>query len=144
VSFGPAASGSSADGFVRVDPRDTCPCGSGETFEGCCRPLLSGTAAPTAERLMRSRYAAFVVGDTRYLSESWHPRARPEALTLDPQLRWAGLEIIETEAGGDDDTSGVVEFRAAWRRGADQGILHERSRFARQGGRWWYVDGAVF
>jgi SEC-C motif domain protein len=92
---------------------------------------------------MRSRYTAFVVGDVRYLAESWHPATRPADLTLDPALRWTGLEIVATAAGAPGDARGVVEFRAGWRQGGDGGELHERSRFVRQNGRWWYVEGEV-
>lgn len=92
---------------------------------------------------MRSRYTAFVVGDARYLGETWHPGTRPDDLELDPAQRWNGLEILATEGGGPDDTKGVVEFRALWSHGRDRGELHERSRFVRQSGRWWYLDGDV-
>ncbi|GAA5204422.1 YchJ family protein [Microbacterium jejuense] len=143
MSFGVAASRTPRDGFARPAAGDPCPCGSGERFEGCCRPALHGTPAPTAERLMRSRYTAFVVGDAPYLSGTWHPGTRPEELTLDPAQKWTGLEIIDAEGGGESDTRGVVEFRAAWRCGADRGVLHERSRFVRQAERWWYLDGRI-
>jgi SEC-C motif-containing protein len=92
---------------------------------------------------MRSRFTAFVVGDARYLAASWHPRTRPDDLSLDPALRWTGLEIVQTEAGGKDDPRGIVEFRAGWRHGGDRGELHERSRFVRRSGLWFYVDGEV-
>ncbi|MFE5410264.1 YchJ family metal-binding protein [Microbacterium sp. NPDC056569] len=143
VSFGAAASRAARDGFPRVGDGDPCPCGSGDRFDGCCAPALRGTPAPTVERLMRSRYTAFVVGDADYLDETWHPGTRPDELTLDPDQRWTGLEIVEAEAGGEDDTRGFVEFRAAWSHGAERGVLHERSRFVRQSGRWWYVDGRI-
>jgi SEC-C motif domain protein len=143
VSFGAAAENPSTAGFPAVVAADPCPCGSGERYDGCCGPLLRGAVAPTPERLMRSRFTAFVVGDARHLAGSWHPGTRPAELTLDPGLRWTGLEIVETDAGGEGDTRGVVEFRAAWRQGRDRGELHERSRFVRQSGRWWYVDGEV-
>ncbi len=143
MSFGAAASNASAGGFARVADDDPCPCGSGDRFGGCCAPALRGTPAPTAERLMRSRYTAFVVGDERYLAETWHPGTRPDDLTLDPAQRWAGLEIVDVEAGADGDARGEVEFRASWRWGRDRGVLHERSRFVRQSGRWWYLDGRI-
>lgn len=92
---------------------------------------------------MRSRYTAFVVGDEHHLAATWHPATRPEELALDPAQRWTGLDIVAVEAGGDGDDRGVVEFRAAWRHGRDRGVLHERSRFSRRGGRWWYVDGEI-
>lgn len=138
-----AARGRPGTGFPRVADTDPCPCGSGDAFGGCCAPLLRGTPAPTAERLMRSRYTAFVVGDERHLSDTWHPGTRPEELTLDPAQRWTGLEIIEVDAGAEGDKRGIVEFRAGWRSGAERGVLHERSRFVTQSGRWWYLDGRI-
>ncbi|WP_307785331.1 YchJ family protein [Microbacterium hibisci] len=105
--------------------------------------MLHGTPAPTAERLMRSRYSAFVVGDARHLTATWHPGTRPEELTLDPAQRWTGLEILDIDAGGEDDTRGVVEFRASWRQGPHRGVLRERSRFVKRSGRWWYLDGEI-
>jgi SEC-C motif-containing protein len=143
VSFGAAASRAADGGFPRVAGADPCPCGSGDRFDGCCAPALQGTPPPTAEALMRSRYTAFVMGDERHLVATWHPGSRPDELSLDPAQRWTGLEIVDLEAGGDGDASGVVEFRAGWRHGREQGVLHERSRFLRRGGRWWYVDGEI-
>ena len=88
---------------------------------------------------MRSRYSAFALGDARYLAETWHPRTRPERLDLDPDVRWVGLRIVDAPEVG-TDTAGIVEFRARWRHGAQTGEQHERSRFRRAGGRWWYLD----
>jgi SEC-C motif-containing protein len=145
MSFGRAASrGGSARSIETTAP---CPCGSGDPFGGCCGPVLRGQPAPTAERLMRSRYTAFLVGDAEHLAASWHPRTRPEEITVDPSVRWTGLRIDAVEEGGANDTRGIVEFTASWmhRSGRDDiaGALRERSRFVRQSGRWWYLDGDV-
>jgi SEC-C motif-containing protein len=143
VSFGSAASRP----VRRVEASAPCPCGSGDTFGGCCRLLMQEQQAPTAERLMRSRYTAFVIGDAEYLAQTWHPRTRPHDIEIDPDLRWTGLQVVVAEAGGEDDVTGVVEFRAAWKQGAGTeaivGVLRERSRFARVRGRWFYLDGDV-
>jgi SEC-C motif-containing protein len=91
---------------------------------------------------MRSRYTAFVVGDRDHLLRSWHPATRPDDLALDPDMRWRGLTIVfaeEDAAGG----SGVVRFRARWSAAGENGVLEERSRFARRAGRWVYLDGEV-
>ena len=120
-----------------------CPCLSGDTYESCCGPLLAGdTAAPTAERLMRSRFTAFAVGDASYLLRSWHPATRPVDLDLDDEIRWTRLEIIETEAGGPFDSEGFVTFEAFYREQGVQGSMKERSRFVREDRVWSYVDGA--
>lgn len=95
---------------------------------------------------MRSRYTAFVVGETAHLARSWHPRTRPEEIAIDPDLRWTGLEILDTPAVTRDSSggeTGVVEFRAGWIERGTRGLLHERSRFVRLRGRWVYVDGDV-
>ena len=143
MSFGSAASrGTPAR---RLDDSAQCPCESGDSFGGCCGAVSGGADAPTAERLMRSRYTAFVLGDAAHLARSWHPRTRPDDIHIDPDLVWTGLEIVDAEAGGADDATGTVEFRAAWRQSAgaesSAGELHERSRFVRLRGRWYYLDG---
>lgn len=115
-----------------------CPCGLPESYDACCGRFHRGAAvAPTAERLMRSRYSAFARGEADYLLRTWHPRTRPARLDLDPGTRWTGLEVLATEDGTAFHSTGVVEFRASYRGGA----LHERSRFERVDGAWAYVDG---
>ncbi|MCS5722742.1 YchJ family protein [Herbiconiux sp. CPCC 203407] len=115
-----------------------CPCLSGSPYGECCAPYHRGEAtAPTAERLMRSRYSAFAVGDAAYLLASWHPSTRPASLDLDDDVRWYRLDILGRSAGGVLDTEGVVEFSARF---APGGEVRERSRFVREDGRWLYVE----
>jgi SEC-C motif-containing protein len=120
-----------------------CPCGSGDSYDVCCGPLLAGRAAPSAERLMRSRYTAFALGDADYLLRSWHSSTRPRRLELDPDVRWLRLVIVAKEAGGPFDTAGTVTFEAIHRDAGGRGVLRERSRFVREDGHWYYVDGVV-
>jgi SEC-C motif-containing protein len=98
---------------------------------------------------MRSRFSAFALRSTNprldaYLLSTWHPSTRPATLELDDGTVWRKLQIVDTVDGDPDDETGVVEFRASYR-GADgtTGVLHERSRFARVGGRWVYLDGDI-
>ncbi|RFA21126.1 YchJ family protein [Subtercola boreus] len=125
---------------------DRCPCLSGNTYAECCHPFHRGEkAAPTAERLMRSRYSAFAVADAAYLLASWHPSTRPRAgdFDLDPAQRWYRLDILARSGGGMLDSTGTVEFVARYRLGAERGVVHETSTFAKQGGRWFYVEAAL-
>lgn len=102
--------------------------------------MIDGTkAAPTAERLMRSRFTAFALGDREYLLESWHPSTRPATLELEPQVRWYRLDILGRTSGGLLDTNGTVEFTAYYRSPDGAGELHENSRFTRENGRWYYL-----
>jgi SEC-C motif domain protein len=96
--------------------------------------------ARSAEELMRSRYSAFAYGDADYLFRTWHPRTRPVEVSVDPTITWTGLEVVDTVAGGPDDDFGEVEFTARVESAARAGSLHERSRFERRAGRWFYLD----
>ena len=145
---GPVATFGAGSGSAGSDASGPCPCGGvppGARLEDCCGPLVRGDAlAPTAERLMRSRYTAYVIGDGGHLFRTWHARTRPDDTAPDPRVRWLGLEVLDVVDGGEDDATGVVEFRARWT-SADEGPvrrgeLHERSRFARRAVRWVYVD----
>ncbi len=119
-----------------------CPCLSGLTFDECCGRLHSGAAvAQSAEQLMRSRFSAFAVGDPGYLNATWHPSTRPAELELDADRRWYRLDILSTNGGSPFETTGTVEFEAYYRSPLGAGSQHEISRFIREDGRWFYLDG---
>ena len=124
-----------------------CPCARLDAkgrvlgFEACCGPLHAGEPAPDAERLMRSRYSAFVLGDVAYLLATWHASSRPASLELDAGAKWLGLDIKAHRVTGDDTAE--VEFVARFRVGGRAVRQHELSRFVRDAGRWCYVDGDV-
>lgn len=139
---------SGAFGTARADTTGPCPCGGypapGTSYGDCCGRYHAGAAAPTAEALMRSRYAAFAVGDADYLLRTWHPRTRPGDLRLEPRHAWVGLEVLDVTNGGEADEEGTVRYRAR-SRGVD-GSPHElveTGRFARRARRWVYVHGDV-
>lgn len=120
---------------------EICPCCSGKSYMACCGPLHRGEAvAPNAEALMRSRYSAYVLKLSAYLSETWHISTRPASLDVgSDDTAWQRLVIVHTENGGIDDSKGVVEFAAYY----EGGQLHERSRFLKEAGRWLYLDGEI-
>lgn len=125
---------------------EPCPCGSGEAYGACCGAYLDrGQLPDTAEALMRSRYCAYVGKRAHYLLETWHRSTRPAQLNLDegPQARWLGLKILQTEGGGPADAEGRVEFVARYKVSGKAGQMQEASRFVRENGRWFYVDGNV-
>ncbi|MEU9118957.1 YchJ family metal-binding protein [Streptomyces sp. NPDC048506] len=124
-----------------VTPTAPCPCGRAETYRDCCGAFHEGrTTAPTAERLMRSRYSAFVVGDTAYLLRTWHPTTRPADLDLDPAQRWTGLDILGATGGTAFHAEGTVEFRAHYSLHGRTDSQYEHSRFVREHGAWVYLD----
>ncbi|MVW73634.1 YchJ family protein [Bordetella sp. 15P40C-2] len=120
-----------------------CPCGSGLVYAQCCAPWHRGPQhlqAPTAEKLMRSRYSAFVLDELDYLLDTWHPETRPAALEPNPpDLKWLGLQVKQ-HAQQDPDHA-TVEFVARYRQAGRATRLHEVSRFVRVDTRWLYLDG---
>ncbi len=132
-----------------MTPPNTLPCLCGRvvgnkpvSFAACCGRYLDhfGTApAPDAESLMRSRYSAFVLGRTDYLAATWHATTRPADVAADPGTHWLGLDVRRHTVQDADHAE--VEFVARYRVGGRGVRIHERSRFVREGGRWFYVDG---
>lgn len=91
---------------------------------------------------MRSRYTAYVRGDADYLLATWHASTRPATLDFSDATapRWLGLDVRRHEQHDSDHAT--VEFVARYRIGGAPAVrLHEVSRFAREDGRWYYVDG---
>jgi len=121
---------------------EACPCGSGHAYAACCGRYLDGDELPaTAEQLMRSRYTAYALAREDYLLATWHASTRPPSLGFEPAQQWLGLKIVRTEAGGADDAEGRVAFVARSKLGGRAQRLEEDSRFVKEGGRWYYVDG---
>ena len=116
-----------------------CPCG-GANYATCCGRYHNGEPAPDALTLMRSRYSAYALRLEPYLLASWHDSTRPAALDLAADnTKWIGLEIRKHNAESADRAT--VEFVARYRIGGRAARLHEVSRFVREDGKWFYLDG---
>ena len=115
-----------------------CPCRSGNPYGHCCQPLHQGQPANTPEALMRSRFSAFALKNERYVLRSWHPTTRPASLSFTADEHWLGLTVFSQHANGDE---GQVHFRAVCKTPSHWEALEETSRFLREAGHWFYVDG---
>lgn len=124
-----------------------CPCGSGLKYKKCCLRYHKGATAPDPLHLMRSRYAAYAVGNSRYIIQTTHPE-NPDYRT--DRKRWQkdiedfctytdflGLSIISWSEGKDE---AFVTFKAS----LSSGEMKEKSRFLRKNGMWLYVDGEFY
>lgn len=126
-----------------------CPCGRADArgrplaYTACCGRFadhFAQTPAPDAESLMRSRYSAFVLERADYLLATWHTSRRPASIEFDAGVKWLGLEVRQHHVP--DATHAEVEFVARQKSPGSPAVrLHERSRFVREVGRWYYVDG---
>ncbi len=128
--------------------RELCPCGSKKQYQYCCGMYLSGKKKPeTAEKLMRSRYTAFARSNVNYLIATLHPdhRKPDDERKLAKSInntKWLRLTIINTAKGKKNDATGIVEFEAIYQL-TEPGQLHERSKFIKTNGQWFYVDGDI-
>ena len=123
-----------------------CPCRSTRDalpLAACCGRYHAGPlhlCAPDAPALMRSRYSAFVLGLGAYLHDTWHASTRPAFIEPDPKgLTWLGLDVRRHEV--QDADHATVAFVARSKLGGRAHRLVETSRFVREDGRWFYLDG---
>lgn len=120
-----------------------CPCGSDKDYAECCALYHDQvTNAPTPETLMRSRYAAFALGDAEYLLST--SLAKNHAVNELEQLKaqmnlveWLQLDVVDAH-------DNVVEFKAYYRDESGIEVLHERSSFVYENNRWFYDEGTLF
>ncbi|MDR6677687.1 YchJ family protein [Pseudomonas oryzihabitans] len=131
-----------------MDSLAPCPCGSELALGDCCGPLHAGKPAPDAERLMRSRYSAYVLGLIDYLVGTTAPaqqaRLDREALTAwSLGSRWQGLQVLEHHPAPGDPTHARVSFVARWEDGRGAHRHEERSGFVQRDGRWFFLDPTV-
>ena len=126
----------------------SCPCGSGNPLESCCAPIIAGAPAATAEALMRARYTAYTQHNIDFIVASTHKDGMEnsdlEAMRAwAEQADWQALEIIQVEAGGEQDKRGLVEFKAHYNMGGVKHHHHEVSGFLRSDKGWQFRDGEV-
>jgi len=126
-----------------------CPCESGLAYEACCQIFHLNRKLPeTAERLMRSRYVAYVFGELDYLYNTTHPSTRKPNLkdaygATYKSIQWIGLTVLHSFKGRRADKTGKIEFEAAYVHNGERFVHHEKSRFRRHRGEWLYVDGKI-
>lgn len=136
----------------KAERNEACPCGSGIKFKKCCGPALDGAVWPeTAEALMRSRYTAFVVGNTAHLYRTTHPendqvkgispeQFAQETLQFCKAIDFTKLTIHQVWP---EDEQGVarVHFTTEYTAAGKHETMSELSEFARLNGRWVYTHG---
>ena len=93
---------------------------------------------------MRSRYTAYATGAIDYLERTHHPDTlemfdAEDAAAWSKASTWLGLTIISAEPPVGDE--GFVEFEARFSQHGSTQVHHERSRFVREGGRWFFESG---
>ncbi|MFN7043620.1 MAG: YchJ family protein [Flavobacterium sp.] len=118
-----------------------CFCGNSISFQDCCEPYIKGIAnAPTAEKLMRSRYSAYATEAADYLVATTHLSTRKhhkksDILAWSKNNKWLKLEVLAS-------TETTVTFKAYFLDENLKAQVHyEHSTFKLDDGKWFYVDG---
>ena len=131
---------------MKIDKEKQCPCGSGESYSECCKPLHEGKPARNAAAVMRARYSAYALQAIPYLETSTHPDKREE-VDSDASSQWAksaewlGLEILQSQAVEPDVE--LVEFTAHYTSEGERLIHHEVARFEKQDEHWYFYEGEL-
>lgn len=125
------------------NPDAHCLCQSRIKYKECCQPFLEGSALPeTPEKLMRSRYVAYNLGDFIYIGNTnsgdalvwFNASSESDRQPLDG----VRLDILNTTINGD---SGTVEFKAYYQKNGRINYMHELSEFKRINDKWFYIKG---
>ncbi|MBU3002715.1 YchJ family protein [Paraglaciecola arctica] len=123
-----------------------CFCGNKVSFESCCQPIITGQVeAQTAEKLMRSRYSAYVIEDYAYILRTYAFEQRTD-LTLNiladsaKDTRWLSLQVLKHLP---NTTSAQVEFKAFYKIEQQYFVMHELSDFVMIDNIWLYTSGSI-
>lgn len=119
-----------------------CPCGSGKKYKKCCKRYHDGLSLPeNALLLMKSRYAAYAVGQLDYIIATTDPSGdvpdRDSIDTFSRSTEFCRLEIIAFEDGKEQAT---VTFKAHLTRDGKDVSFQEKSLFRKSSDRWLYVE----
>lgn len=123
-----------------------CFCGSDQSFSSCCQPFIKGeintktslsTFPETPEQLMRSRFSAYVTGNSQYIYDTYakSSQASQSVKEIDEWSKactWIALEIHSTSTDNNDSkepTEQFVEFSAFHITDDTLCELRENSRF---------------
>ena len=92
---------------------------------------------------MRSRYAAYFIGDMDYIAKTMKSPAADkfnieDAKKRAKKIKWVELKVVNTTH---TIFHGTVEFYASYTDGKKTQVLHEISDFVCENGTWFYISG---
>ncbi|MGF1901495.1 YchJ family metal-binding protein [Aliivibrio sifiae] len=125
-----------------------CPCGTKKNYSVCCEPIHNNhELAKTPELLMRSRYSAHVKQLPQYIIDTYHASCHAEefreGIEESIALDWRKLKVISFNLSKTNDNEGFVSFKATYSENGQLHQLKEHSRFLKENGKWYYVDGEI-
>ncbi len=125
-----------------------CPCGSNKKYKKCCKLSHNGTLPKTALTLMKSRYSAYAIGNSKYIMDTTHmlnTEYSEDKKTWEENIQnfikdsnFKALEILEFE---DSTPESYVTFKAYIDINGVDSTFTEKSKFIKENGKWFYVSG---
>jgi len=125
-----------------VSINDKCPCGSKLKYKHCCKTYHDGRAPKNALLLMKSRYSAYALSQYKYIIKTHYKSTENVESIKDfsQNTTFQKLEIIEFLDG---DFEAFVTFKANLLTNNGDSSFTEKSRFIKENGKWFYVDGEM-
>lgn len=133
---------------MKISVNQPCPCGSGTKYKKCCGVYHKGALPKTAEQLMRSRYCAFVISNSKYIMKTTHKENNDYS---EDQQSWSKsieefshnfefrkLDVLEFIDG---DYEAYVTFKAHIFCNGEDHSFTEKSKFFKEENMWLYHSG---
>jgi SEC-C motif-containing protein len=138
----------------KISINSPCPCGTQKKYKSgrrkkyknCCAIYHKGALAHDVFALIRSRYSAYALSNSKYIMKTTHPN-NPDYSTDKESWRktieafsnsteFLKLDVLEAVQRGDD---GFVKFKAT----LSSGEMLEESHFKRVNNAWLYLSGEI-
>lgn len=135
---------------MKISANSLCPCGSSKKFKKCCKIFHNGSNPKTALELMKSRFSAYTVGDSKYIIKTTHPQNNEytddteswsESIKeFSKNSEFKGLVILDFIDG---DEEAYVTFKALIEQYGQDASFVEKSKFYKVNGMWLYHSGVI-
>lgn len=120
---------------ISVNTTQSCFCGSKYGFSSCCQPYINKELpVQTAEKLMRSRFSAYAIGNAQYIYDTYAKSSKTAQSVKDiddwsKSCVWIALVIHPLANSVNNATEQFVEFSAFYITNNTLCELREKSRF---------------
>lgn len=133
---------------MKISVNSPCPCGSQKKFKKCCKVFHNLSIAKNALELMKSRYSAFVVENSKYIMKTTHKENKDFSddlstwestiLTFARHCTFKRLEILDFIDGEEES---YVTFKATIFQADEDISFTEKSKFLKVDEKWLYHSG---
>lgn len=134
---------------MKISPNNPCPCGSLKKYKKCCKPFHNGIYPNSAVELMKSRFCAYAINNVEYIISTTYNTNKDftsdtktwsnSILDFCEYTEFIKVDILE-EINGKEES--FVTFKAHLFQDKIDSSFIEKSRFIKEKGKWFYVDGS--